>query len=156
MRQALAGMLRTKQYDFFDADRRLEEHGGPVRARSRAARNRDWFHLMNDRVSLDARQVGSPRVRVLGPLQPNDLLTLNLIYYKILLFDRNQEFGVVPSQVASRSLADEADVILDVSLANWWSMTATFAVAVPNAGFRQAVDGSSTWIGSMLYTNFNF
>jgi hypothetical protein len=48
------------------------------------------------------------------------------------------------------------DMILDVSPANWWSMTATFAFAVPNAGFREAVHGSATWLSGMLYTNFNF
>jgi hypothetical protein len=89
-------------------------------------------------------------------LQPNEVLTLNLIYYKFLLFNKDQDFGSTPSRVSSSSLADELDTILDVSLANWWSMTVTLGVAVPNAGFREAVDGSSTWISSMLYTNFNF
>jgi hypothetical protein len=89
-------------------------------------------------------------------LEPNDALTLNLIYYEFSLYDKRQDFGVTPSTVSSSSLADEVDLILDVSLANWWSMTATLAVAVPNHGFREAVDGSETWISSMLYTNFNF
>ena len=89
-------------------------------------------------------------------LEPNDTLIVNLIYYKLLLDDREQSFGVTPSRVSSNALADEVDVILDASLANWWSVTAEFTLAVPNQGFREGVGGSSTWINSMLYTNFNF
>ncbi|MGC1953348.1 MAG: glucosidase, partial [Gammaproteobacteria bacterium] len=49
MRQALAGMLWSKQYYYFDADRWLEEHGAhPLHAASRPFRNRDWFHMIND------------------------------------------------------------------------------------------------------------
>jgi hypothetical protein len=39
---------------------------------------------------------------------------------------------------------------------NWWSITGTFSVADPNQGFRQAVNGSSTWQSGYLYVNFNF
>ena len=49
MRQALAGMLWTKQYYYFDADTWLEEHRAhPLHPPSRAFRNRDWFHMVND------------------------------------------------------------------------------------------------------------
>ena len=49
MRQALAGMLWSKQYYYFDADRWLEEHRAhPLHPPSRAFRNRDWFHMVND------------------------------------------------------------------------------------------------------------
>jgi hypothetical protein len=84
--------------------------------------------------------------------EPNDVLTLNLIYYKFLPYNDNQDFGVTPSRVSSSSLADEVDTILDVSLANWWTMTATFAFAVPNEGIREAVNGSSTGLSGILYT----
>ncbi len=48
MRQALAGMLWTKQYYYFDANRWLEDRSAhPLRAGSRQVRNRDWFHMMN-------------------------------------------------------------------------------------------------------------
>ncbi|OHB63643.1 MAG: glucosidase, partial [Planctomycetes bacterium RBG_13_60_9] len=51
MRQALAGMLWTKQYYYFDADRWLEEHqANPVRGQTRQFRNRDWFHMFNDHI----------------------------------------------------------------------------------------------------------
>jgi hypothetical protein len=48
-RQALAGMLWTKQYYYFDVDRWLKEHhahpfAGTVR---RPSRNADWFHMLN-------------------------------------------------------------------------------------------------------------
>ena len=49
MRQALAGMLWTKQYYYFDADTWLGEHRAhPLHPPSRAFRNRDWFHMVND------------------------------------------------------------------------------------------------------------
>ncbi len=51
MRQALAGMLWSKQYYFFDADHWLEEHHAhPLNRESRDFRNRDWFHMINDHV----------------------------------------------------------------------------------------------------------
>jgi hypothetical protein len=51
MRQALAGMLWTKQYYFFDADRWLGEHGvDPLSPTSRPMRNREWGHMVNDDV----------------------------------------------------------------------------------------------------------
>ena len=49
MRQALAGMLWSKQYYAFDGDAWLEEHRAhPLHHGSREFRNRDWFHMIND------------------------------------------------------------------------------------------------------------
>ena len=49
MRQALAGMLWTKQYYGFDGHRWLEEHGAnPLLPNSRYSRNQEWFHMFND------------------------------------------------------------------------------------------------------------
>jgi hypothetical protein len=89
-------------------------------------------------------------------LVPNDLLTLNLFYYKFLLASLEESFGPTPMRVGRHRLADEIDAILDIAAANWWSMTVEFTLAVPNAGFREATGGSATWVNSMLYTNFNF
>jgi hypothetical protein len=51
MRQALAGMLWSKQYYFLDADMWLVEHGAdPFAARRRDVRNADWAHMLNDHV----------------------------------------------------------------------------------------------------------
>ena len=51
MRQALAGMLWSKQYFFYDADKWLEEHGvDPMHPDQQAVRNRDWFHLIGDNI----------------------------------------------------------------------------------------------------------
>jgi hypothetical protein len=51
MRQGLAGMLWSKQYYYFDADRWLEEHRAhPLRRGTNVVRNRDWFHMVNDDV----------------------------------------------------------------------------------------------------------
>jgi hypothetical protein len=48
MRQALAGMLWSKQFYFLDADQWLEEHyAHPLHSGSRQFRNRDWFHMIN-------------------------------------------------------------------------------------------------------------
>jgi len=48
MRQALAGMLWSKQYYFLDADQWLEEHHAhPLHGGSRQFRNREWFHMVN-------------------------------------------------------------------------------------------------------------
>ena len=49
MRQAIAGMLWSKQYYYFDADSWLEEHRAhPLHHGSRPFRNREWFHMLND------------------------------------------------------------------------------------------------------------
>jgi hypothetical protein len=51
MRQALAGMLWSKQYFFYDTDKWLEEHGAdPMHPSSHQVRNREWFHLIGDHV----------------------------------------------------------------------------------------------------------
>jgi len=51
MRQALAGMLWSKQHYFFDANRWLAEHGAdPFSDTGRDVRNRDWPHMINDHV----------------------------------------------------------------------------------------------------------
>jgi mannosylglycerate hydrolase MGH1-like protein len=48
MRQALAGMLWTKQYYFFDVDKWLVDRSAhPLRAGTRNVRNKDWFHMLN-------------------------------------------------------------------------------------------------------------
>ncbi|MEO8342154.1 MAG: glucosidase, partial [Nitrospirota bacterium] len=49
MRQALAGMLWSKQFYFFDADMWLKEHHAhPLQPGSGYSRNRDWFHMVNE------------------------------------------------------------------------------------------------------------
>jgi hypothetical protein len=53
MRQALAGMLWSKQYFYYDLDRWLDEHGAgnalPAERRRRV-RNAEWLHMFNDDV----------------------------------------------------------------------------------------------------------
>ena len=48
-RQAIAGMLWTKQYYYFDLDRWLKEHKAHpmVGGQGRAVRNAEWFHMLN-------------------------------------------------------------------------------------------------------------
>jgi hypothetical protein len=51
MRQALAGMLWSKQYFFFDLDKWLTEHGqDPMKPGGRFIRNSEWFHMVNEHV----------------------------------------------------------------------------------------------------------
>jgi len=51
MRQALAGMLWSKQFFCFDAGRWLDEHNAnPMDGGTRQARNRDWYHMLNEHV----------------------------------------------------------------------------------------------------------
>jgi hypothetical protein len=48
MRQALAGMLWSKQFFFFDGDNWLDEHGSnPLHSSSPTSRNSEWFHMLN-------------------------------------------------------------------------------------------------------------
>ena len=48
MRQALAGMLWSKQFFFFDGDNWLDEHrSNPLHTGYRNSRNSEWFHMLN-------------------------------------------------------------------------------------------------------------
>ena len=48
MRQALAGMLWSKQFFFFDGDNWLDEHNSnPLHSGYRISRNSEWFHMLN-------------------------------------------------------------------------------------------------------------
>ena len=51
MRQALAGMLWSKQYYLFDLDCWLDEHdANPISGGKRSVRNRDWYHMVNEHI----------------------------------------------------------------------------------------------------------
>ena len=51
MRQALAGMLWSKQYFFFDVDLWLSEHGeDPMKPGGRLGRNSEWYHMVNQHI----------------------------------------------------------------------------------------------------------
>jgi len=48
MRQALAGMLWSKQFFFFDGDNWLDEHhSNPLHSGYKNSRNSEWFHMLN-------------------------------------------------------------------------------------------------------------
>jgi hypothetical protein len=50
-RQAMAGMLWSKQHYYFDVARWLEEHhASPFSGAAVAIRNAEWFHMLNDHV----------------------------------------------------------------------------------------------------------
>lgn len=49
IRQALAGMLWSKQYYYLDGVKWLRQHGfDPLNGNGHAVRNREWFHMLND------------------------------------------------------------------------------------------------------------
>ena len=50
LRQALAGMLWSKQYYYYDVNLWLKEHGNDPRGsgKVKAMRNRQWYHMVND------------------------------------------------------------------------------------------------------------
>jgi hypothetical protein len=51
MRQALAGMLWSKQFFAFDVDKWLTEHGvDPMQANGKRIRNSEWFHMVNEHI----------------------------------------------------------------------------------------------------------
>jgi hypothetical protein len=51
MRQALAGMLWSKQFYLFDGDNWLDEHNSnPLHNGYHNARNSEWFHMMNQNI----------------------------------------------------------------------------------------------------------
>ena len=51
MRQALAGMLWSKQYFFYDVGKWLTEHGeDPMMPGNHRVRNSEWFHMVNENV----------------------------------------------------------------------------------------------------------
>ncbi len=51
MRQALAGMLWSKQHYYFNVNTWLAERAvDPLATPGRTIRNRDWFHMMNDHI----------------------------------------------------------------------------------------------------------
>jgi hypothetical protein len=48
MRQAIAGMLWSKQFFFFDGDNWLDEHNSnPLHSGFKNSRNSDWYHMLN-------------------------------------------------------------------------------------------------------------
>jgi hypothetical protein len=114
-----------------------------------------WFQgeILGEYVLSNSNLV-SHQVRL--KMVPSETVTANVIYYHFQLVNRNQGFGLTPGPVSSHSLADEVDLIVDLTLTNWWSITGTVAAANPNKAFTQAVGGHSTWVGAYLYMNFNF
>ena len=73
MRQALAGMLWSKQYFFYDVDKWLEEHGVDPHATATAAHSEPRLVPHDQRTrDLDAGQVGISVVRGLGPRLSHD------------------------------------------------------------------------------------
>ncbi len=71
MRQALAGMLWSKQYFYYDVSirgsRNITWSPGPIRSCATRVRNGEWFHMYQRRYHFDAGQVGISLVCGVGP-----------------------------------------------------------------------------------------
>jgi hypothetical protein len=90
-------------------------------------------------------------------LLPRDDLTLNLIYYKFLLSSTAQTIVSHPvSPVRSRDFADEINLIADLTISSWWSMTASVSSSIPDAAAKQMSGGTTTWLQGMLASTFTF
>jgi hypothetical protein len=51
MRQAISGMLWSKQFFFFDGDNWLDEHhSNPLHSGHKNARNSEWYHMLNKEI----------------------------------------------------------------------------------------------------------
>ena len=88
-------------------------------------------------------------------MKPNDVLTFNLIYYKFLLDDKDQSFGLVPARV-NHALADEVDLIARRGAHQLVVDHRDLLGGESELRLSQAVDGSATWVNGYLYMNFNF
>jgi hypothetical protein len=105
----------------------------------------EWFLSNNNLVSYQAR------VKAV----PNDSITLNLIYYSFELQDpATQALGSGTTQ--AKKIADEVDLIVDLTLTNWWTVSATCGLAVPGPAAKGATGGSAVWSQGMLYSNWTF
>ena len=72
MRQALAGMLWSKQYFFYDVDKWLTEHGeDPMKPGSRSGRNIEWFHMVNKDIISMPDKWEYPWYAAPGPCVPH-------------------------------------------------------------------------------------
>ena len=88
---------------------------------------------------------------------PRNDLTLNLIYYKFLLSSTQQTIVSHPvSPVRSKDFADEINLIADLTLTSWWSVTASVSASIPAAAAKQMSGGTTTWLQGMLASTFTF
>ena len=72
MRQALAGMLWSKQFFFFDGDNWLDEHhSNPLHTGYRNTRNWEWFHMLNEDVISMPDKWEYPWYAAWGPRFPH-------------------------------------------------------------------------------------
>lgn len=86
-----------------------------------------------------------------------DEITVNLIYYHFALASRTQNLvsGSAPA-VSSKNLADEVNLVVEISLTNWWSMAVMCAIDVPGPAARQIAGGGQTWIQPAIWSAWNF
>lgn len=90
-------------------------------------------------------------------LVPNDIVNVNVIYYHFVLDSRMQNLVSVPVEpVTSKNLADEINLIVDLSLTNWWTIAITFSVNIPDRAAEQISGGKQIWIQSGMWSGWTF
>ena len=71
MRQAIGGMLWSKQFFFFDGDNWLgEHHSNPLHKGYENSRNSEWYHMLNEHIISMPDKWEYPVVCCLGPGLP--------------------------------------------------------------------------------------
>lgn len=84
--------------------------------------------------------------------QPNDALTLNLMYYHFTL---NEPSDLDPD-VRSDDWGDEVNFIADWAMTDSWYLIGVLGVLFPGDAARQWVSGDKDWLYSMFYVSYTY
>ena len=95
--------------------------------------------------------------QVRAEFAPTESTTIDLLFYKFLLYSREQDLSVPPATpVSSKNLAEEVDLAFQYAPTPWWLIAATISAAIPERAATQITGGTQTWVQSMLTTSFTF
>jgi hypothetical protein len=95
--------------------------------------------------------------QVRAEFSPSESTTLDVLFYKFMLYSREQELSNPPATpVTSKNLAEEIDLAFQYAPAPWWVIAATISTAIPDRAATQITGGAQTWVQSMLTTSFTF
>lgn len=115
-----------------------------------------WYQgeIMGNWVAINSNLI-SHQVRL--ELAPTTTTTVNLIYYKFMLYSRAQELVATPAMpVTSKNLADEVNLTFEYAPTPWWVIAASISASVPNQAATQITGGHQTWVQSMFTTGVTF
>ena len=107
----------------------------------------DWFVTNSNLITHQVR----------AEFAPTESTTIDLLFYKFMLYSREQDLSVPPaSPVTSKNLAEEVDLAFQYAPAPWWLIAATISAAIPDRAATQITGGTRTWVQSMLTTSVTF